>query len=89
MDIPTESMEPALEFVRLDECVRREQEAVQVELNSVHESDPCSAQAIELRHAPRVEVIEAGQKLFSKISEEYECKWEGRTINVEDKVRHH
>lgn len=39
-----------------------------------------------MKAAPQVEVIEAGQKLFSKLSKEHSCKWEGRTINVEDKV---
>jgi len=68
---PSEMSENPLEFVRLDDCVRREEDAVR---------------AIEIRHAPRVEVIEAGQKLMSKLSAEYACKWEGKTITIEDKV---
>jgi len=70
-EAPSEMNENSLEFIRLNDCMRREEEAVR---------------AIEVRHAPRVEVIEAGQKLMSKLSAEYMCKWEGRTIIVDDKV---
>lgn len=42
--------------------------------------------AFELRNASRVEVVETGQKLFTKLSQAYNCKWEGKTINIDDKV---
>eukprot|EP00210_Caulerpa_lentillifera_P004987 g4761.t1 len=69
--LPDEPMNNALEYLNLDTCTMREEAA---------------ARAIEMRAAPQVEVIEAGQKLFSKLVQEHSCKWEGRTINVEDKV---
>lgn len=39
-----------------------------------------------MEEAPSVGDIEAGQKMMSKLSKKWSCRWEGRKIVIEDKV---
>ncbi|GMH44202.1 hypothetical protein BSKO_12136 [Bryopsis sp. KO-2023] len=67
----SESSDPHLPYVDLEESWHREEQAVR---------------AMAMQEAPSVGDIEAGQKAFSKLSKKWKCRWEGRAIVVEEEV---